>query len=172
MRASQYGVSADLRCANSNNIRPDWRHRGVTDPWEENPKFHDPSMQDRMARDDRCGPRLPQRPQSETDPSYMARWDQTRASIADYNNPAVGGDDTPTPTPAAAPVESFASGTGCANDMLSEVFNPNMMILILFAVIIYLILGCQATIKKLKKELKQIKNERVMTQPPMNSAVV
>jgi len=149
MRAQQYNVSADLRCANSNNERPDWRARGVEDPWLANPKFHDPSMQDRIDRG------LVAPPGCRAPLAKSARYGTTGydAQYADMYNKNSGTLEIPD----KYRKESFSIKESCAASMDSMDFGT-MLMLLLFVFVIYMVMGCRATIKKLKKEIKQLRS--------------
>jgi len=152
LRAQQYNISADLRCANSNNERPDWRHRGVDDPWCENPKFHDPSMQNRveysMLTRPGCGPKNP------NVINYYAGGKGANGANSSKNGGNNGGNT------GSNTGEGFAAGKeGCAVNPFEGMDVNTLLIVIMFAFIIYIIMGCSATIKDLKKQIKKLQKQ-------------
>lgn len=136
LRAQQYNISADLRCANSNNERPDWRHRGIDDPWCENPKFHDPDMQNRVEHSLTTQPGCGKRRQNPNVINYYAGSGGSSGS------------------------ESFTSGKeNCVVNPFEGMDINTMLIVLMFAFIIYIIMGCSATIKDLKKQIKKLQKQ-------------
>ena len=130
-RAQQYNISADLRCANSNNEKPDWRQRGVSDPWCKNPKFHDPDLQYREERDiiDPLGCR----PKHNVINYYASDKDNS------------------------ANKEGMKSGAGTYNvGGIGEIDSNTLLMLIMFAFVIYIVLSFNATVKQLSKKIKKL----------------
>lgn len=153
MRAQQHNISADLRCANSNNERPDWRARGIADPWYINPKFHDPSMQDRVERG-MLYPRGCRLRVDELDAAFRGEPRKPSESVSGGSggNSKKDGDKLSK--------ESYSIKESCVAS-IEEMDMGSILILIFFVVLIYLIMGCRATIRKLKKEIKNLKKSKI-----------